>query len=178
MKVGGPQAISQLREKLQFDIGRHLYGVLGTYGQLRRFEQENLAQAQDHRNQQFPTPINVNRELLRRIGDGDLRQLVAKEGKLYHAIGNRLGQEFAALLKDYLQHSDLAILKHVEMLFAYNLDLSVLRTQASNQSHILLLLPAERRGEHIIIFHEAAPRFHRSIPPNLIADNHLWELSD
>lgn len=30
MKLGGPQVVSQLREKLQFDIGRHFYGVLGT----------------------------------------------------------------------------------------------------------------------------------------------------
>lgn len=178
MKLGGPQVVSQLREKLQFDIGRHLYGVLGTYEQLRRFEQQDLAQAQDHRNRPFPDPINVNRALLRRIGDEDLRQLVAKEGKWHYAISNRLNLEFDALLQSHLQQTDLAILKQTEMLFAYSLDLSVLRTRASNQSHILLLLPAERRGEHIIVFHEAAPRFHRSIPPNLIANQHLWELID
>lgn len=178
MKLGGPQIISQLREKLQFEIGRHLYGILGTYEQLRRFEQENLAQAQDHQNRQFPHPINVNRTLLQRIGDEDLRQLVAVEAKRPHAVTYRLNQEFDALLHDHLRETDLAVLKQAEMLFAYGLDLSVLRTRASNQSHILLLLPAERRGEHIIVFHEAAPKFHRSIPPNLIADNHLWELID
>ena len=177
MKLGGPQIISELREKLQFDIGRHLYGILGAYADLKQFEQEDLAQARDHQNKFLPAPINVNRELLKRIGDDDLRQLVDAEARRPHAVTYRLNQEFDGLLHDLLQQTDLVILKQLELLFAYNLDLSVLRTRASNQSHILILLPAERRGEHIVVFHEAAPKFQRSIPPNLIADNHLWELT-
>lgn len=178
MKLGGPQIISDLREKLQFDIGRHLYGILGAYANLKQFEQEDLAQARDHQNKSLPAPINVNRELLKRIGDDDLRQLVDAEARRPHAVTYRLNQEFDGLLHDFLQQADLVILKQLEMLFAYNLDLSVLRTRASNQSHILILLPAERRGEHIVVFHESAPKFQRSIPPNLIADNHLWELTE
>ena len=178
MKLGRPQVISELREKLQFDIGRHLYGVLGSYDQLGRFENEDLAQARDHQDQPLPLPVNVNRELLRRIGDDDLRQLVDAEARRPHAVTYRLNQEFDNLLYDLLQRENLVILKQLELLFAYNLELSVLRTRASNQSHILLLMPAERRGEHIIMFHEAPSKFQRSIPPNLIADNHLWELTD
>lgn len=178
MKLGGPHVISELREKLQFDIGRHLYGVLGSYDQLERFEHDHLTQARDHQDRHFPLPINVNRELLRRIGDADLRQLVDTEARRPHAVTYRLNQEFDALLADLLQQTDLVILKQLELLFAYNLELSVLRTRASNQSHILLLLPAERRGEHLIMFHEVPPKFQRSIPPNLIADNHLWELTE
>ena len=178
MKLGRPQVISELREKLQFDIGRHLYGVLGTYDQLGRFENEDLAQAHDHQDQPLPLPVNVNREVLRRMGDDDLRQLVDAEARRPHAVTYRLNQEFDNLLYDLLQRKNLVILKQLELLFAYNLELSVLRTRASNQSHILLLMPAERRGEHLIMFHEAPPKFQRSIPPNLIADNHLWELTD
>jgi hypothetical protein len=155
-----------------------LYGVLGTYSQLRRFEQEDLAQALDDQGGRFPLPNNINRELLRRIGDDDLRRLVDAEAKRPHAVTYRLNQEFDALLRALLQQTNLVILKQLELLFAYNLELGVLRTRASNQSHVLLLLPAERRGEHIIMFHEALPRFQRSIPPNLIADNHLWELTE
>jgi hypothetical protein len=178
VRLGNPQVISELREKLQFEIGRHLYGVLGSYDQLGRFEQEHLAQARDHWDRQLPLPSNVNRELLRRIGDADLRQLVDTEARRPHAVTYRLNQEFDTLVADLLQQRDLVILKQLELLFAYNLELSILRTRASNQSHILLLLPAERRGEQIIMFHEAPPKFQRSIPPNLIAANHLWELTE
>jgi hypothetical protein len=178
VKLGGPQIISRLREKLQFDVGRHLYCVLGTYGQLKRFEHTDLAQARDNQDCHFPSPINLNRDLLKRIGDDDLRQLVDAEAKRPHAVTYRLNQEFDGLLDDLLQQTNLVILKQLELLFAYNLDLSVLRTRASNQSHVLLLIPAERRGEHVVVFHQAPSRFQRSMPPNLIATNHLWELTN
>jgi hypothetical protein len=178
MKITGPQVISELREKLQFSVGRHLYGLLGTYAQLTEFEQADLAQARDPHGNPFPSAINVNRKLLARIGDDDLRQLVRDEARRPQAIQRRLGQELDNLLGDLLQKDHLLILKQLELTFAYNLDLSVFRTRATNQNHILLLLPGERRGEHIALFHGADPRFHRFLPGNLIADNHIWELKD
>lgn len=178
MKITGPQAISELREKLGFEVGRHLYGLLGTYAQLAEFEQSVLAQARDPNGNPFPPSINLNRELLARIGDEDLRQLVQAEARRPQAIQRRLGQELDNLLGALLADNHLLILKHVELTFAYSLDLSVFRTRATDQNHILLLLPGERRGEGITLFHEAIPRFHRSLPGNLIADNHIWELKD
>ncbi len=178
MKLTGPQIISEVKEKLQFDMGRHLYGVLGTYGQLQIFQHNDLSHAKDHRGKKLPLPINVNRELLARIGDADLRKLVNSEGKRPTAVQQRLNQEFDQLLHNLLQDSNLLIIHQLELLFAYGLDLSVLRTSASNQNHILLLLPGERRGEQFIVFHEVDDRFQRTLPNNLIADNHLWELSD
>ncbi len=177
-KLSGPQIISQLREKLQFEIGRHLYGVLGSYAQLEQFEKTDLAQALDPHGNPFPEPINLNRELLARIDDDGLRQLIKDEARYPQAVQRRLGQKFDQMLGDLLSSpsSDLLTLKQIELLFTYNLDLSVLRTRASNQSHILLLLPGQRRSEQIIIFHETEPRFHRTLPGNLIADNHLWQL--
>lgn len=179
-KLSGPQIISQLREKLQFNIGRHLYGVLGSYAQLQQFEQTDLAQARDPKGHLFSKPINLNRELLARIGDADLRQLIKDEARYPQAVQRRLSQKFDHLLDELLsaQASHLLILKQLELLFTYNLDLSVLRTRAANQNHILLLLPGQRRSEQIIIFHETDPRFQRTLPGNLIADNHLWELDD
>ena len=64
MKITGPQIISELREKLQFEMGRHLYGVLGTYDQLASFERDDLAQAQGPKGRPFPKPVNLNREIL------------------------------------------------------------------------------------------------------------------
>ena len=94
------------------------------------------------------------------------------------STSRRLSQKFDQMLGDLLSSptSGLLTLKQIELLLTYNLDLSVLRTRASNQNHILLLLPGQRRSEQIIIFHETEPRFHRTLPGNLIADNHLWEL--
>lgn len=178
MKTAGPQVISELREKLQFNVGRHLYGVLGTYAQLGEFEQAHLTHARDPHGERFPQLVNVNRELLARISDDVLRELVRDEARRPLAVQRRLGQELSALLKQLLQSTDFLILKQLELTFAYDLDLSVFRTHATNENHILLLLPGERRGEHVALFHEADPGFHRSIPPNLIADNHLWELRD
>jgi hypothetical protein len=179
-KLTGPQIISELREKLQFDIGRHLYGVLGNYAQLEQFEKTDLAQARDPQSNPFPKPINLNRELLACIDDDDLRRLIKDEARYPQAVQRQLSQKFDKMLGDLLSSSvsGLLTLKQVELLFTYNLDLSVLRIRASNQNHILLLLPGQRRSEQIIIFHEAEPRFHRTLPGNLIADNHLWELDD
>ena len=178
MKITGPQVVSELREKLQFDVGRHLYGVLGTYTQLAGFEETALAQALDPRGNRFPQPINVNRELLARIGDEDLRGLVNAEARRPKTIQRRLGQELDNLLGDLLEQHQYIILKQLELLFAYGLDLSVFRTRAANQNHILLLLPGARHGDDVTLFHEAGSRFQRRLPPHLIADNHLWELKD
>lgn len=178
MKITGPQVISELRDKLQFEMGRHLYGVLGTFSQLAAFEKAGLAQALDPQGRQLPTPVNLNRELLARIGDDDLRRLVRDEGRRPQSIQRQLSQRLDSLLAEYLASDSFLVIKQVELVFAYELDLSVFRTRATNQNHILLLLPGERRGDHVTLFHEAGSRFERTLPRNLIADNHLWELTD
>ena len=178
MTLTGPQVISALREKLQFSAGRHLYGLLGTYAQLARFEDSDLPQARDPEGNPFPVPVNLNHELMARIGDDDLRQLVRDEARRPQAVQRRLGQELDNLLGHLLQSDHLLILRQMELIFAYSLDLSVFRTRATDRNHILLLLSGERRGDRITLFHDADPRFHRSLPGNLIADNHIWELKD
>jgi hypothetical protein len=177
-KISGPQVITELRAKLRFGIGRHLYGVLGTYAQLAQFEQDDLAQARTSQGESFPRPINVNRELLANIGDEELRQLVKAEARRPQAVRRRLEQELDSMLGDLLERDHFLILKQLELAFAHSLDLGVFRIRATNQNHLLLLLPGERRGQHITLFHEVDPRYHRSLPTNLIADNHLWELKD
>ena len=178
MKLTGSQIICKITDKLQFDMGRHLYGVMGTYSQLERFQNNDLAHAKDRQGKRLPTPINVNKELLARIGDDDLRKLIKTEGRRPQAVQRRLNQEFDRFLHEHLENANFLIIQYLELLFAYSLDLSVLRTRASNQNHILLLLPSEKRGDRLILFHEAEARFHRTLPNNLIADNHLRELSD
>lgn len=178
MKITCTQVITELRTRLPVSVGRHLYGVLGTYVGLEQFEQDHLAQAKDLQGKPFPPPTNLNREVLARIGDEDLKRLVRDEARRPRSVQRRLGQELDRLLGARLQDSRFLIAKQLELVLAYGLDFSVFRTRAANQNHILLLLPGERRGGHIALFHEAEQRFHRSIPTNLIADNHLWELRD
>ena len=177
MMLTGPQVISDLRSKLQVNIGRHLYGVLGTYARLAHFEEVDLKQALDADGRLLPAPLNLNRELLATLPDEDLRRLVKDEARRPQAVERRLNEQLRAVLTAHLQHSSFVILEQLELIFAYNLDLSIFRTCAANEHHLLLLLPGERRSEHILLFHEASERFQRTLPDNLIADNHLWELT-
>lgn len=178
MQITGPEVISQLKEKLQFSVGRHLYAVLGSYAQLEQFERDALAQARDPQNRRLPEPINLSRRLLASIGDDDLRGLVGVESRRPQTVQRHLVQALNRLLADLQQEQYFLILKHFELIFAYRLDFGVFRTRAANQNHMLLLLPGERRGDHLILYHEADAKFHRSIPSGILADNHLWELSD
>lgn len=184
MKLSGTQITAILRENLQISSGRHLYGILGTYSQLAAFEHEILAQInllpQDPGNAAPARHqvINLNYALMDRIGDDDLRNLVNSEGKRPQTIQRRLNLTFDSLLADLLEKDHFIILKQIELLFAYDLDMQTIRARASNQNHILLLLPGEKRGDHVALFTEANSRFHRELPYQLIADNHLWELEN
>ncbi|HOU13761.1 MAG TPA: hypothetical protein PKZ84_11645 [Anaerolineae bacterium] len=178
MILTGPQIINVLREKLQFAAGRHLYGVLGSYANLARFEEEDLAHARLADGARFPVPHNLNKVLLDNIGDDDLKRLGQDEARRPQAVQSRLNQELDRVLGALLHEQHFIILKQIEMLFAFSLDLGVFRIRASNQNHILLLLPGERRGDQVLLFHEAEARFQRLLISNLIADNHLWELGE
>ena len=178
MKRSGPHIISTLRENLQLNIGRHLYGVLGTYASLKKFEAVDLAQARFSNEAPAPPAVNLNLALLDRIADSEMRSLVQNEARLPQTVQRKLNAEFDQFLQGLLQEAAFIILKQVELLFAYNLDLHAIRARATNQKHILLLLPGEKRGDHITIFSEADARFHRSLPTQLITENHLWELAD
>lgn len=170
------EILQQFAEKLASTVGRHLYLVMGTYAQLKAFERD-LVFAKTPDRQQVPSPINVNRALLGRLPDQEVRKLVNWEAKRTTAIQERLRSEFDRLLKDTLAANNTAVLKSLELLFAFNLELAALRTSATDENHILLLLPGRRIGERIIIFQEAEERFHRILPENLFMEQHIWEIS-
>jgi hypothetical protein len=182
MKLTGQEIATILKDDIQKNIGRHLYGVLGNYAQLDKFESEILSQLKSSFNQSENssscTIINLNFALMDHIGDADLRNLVKNEGKRPQAIQRKLNQTFDALLADLLEKDHFIVLKQIELLFAYNLDLQTIRARASNQNHILLMLPGEKLGDHVVLFTESNSRFHRELPFQLIADNHLWELEN
>lgn len=176
MKVTATQIISELRTRLQVDVGRHLYGVLGSYAGLEGFERAHLAEARGPDDAPFPAALNLNRALLDSIADDDLRSLIRDEARRPLATQRRLNEHLATLLTARLTHERFLVIKQIELIFAYELELTVFRTCATNDKHILLLLAGERRGDRITLFHEAEARFQRILPDSLIADNHLWEL--
>ena len=61
------------------------------------------------------------------------------------------------------------------LLFAYNLELNLLRTMAADEDRIILLLPGRRSGGNIIMFPDLTEGNY-TLPTNLIAGDHLWEL--
>lgn len=178
MKLSGHEINSQLRQKLEMPTGRHLYVVLGSYDGLERYEKIAFREARLPSGQRLGDPVNVNRSLLERIEDEELKKLVRNEASLPETVRKRLTDELDALVDEKLTSGSFLAIKHLELLFAYDLELSCLRIRATNQKHILLLLPGELAGDRITLFHEASAPNHRTLPANLVPENHLWELSE
>jgi hypothetical protein len=172
--VKAADIVEAFRAKLMMPGGRHLYGVLGDYAQLDRFVSV-LSQVRTHEGRRFPKPLNVNREILEVIPDDKFRQLVEDEAKRPEPTAAHVARAFETFLRRKLQGKGLIVLAHLEMLFAYHLELNLLRTMAADDDRVLLLLPGNREGGRVIMFPETAEGNY-TLPLNLIADNHLWEL--
>jgi hypothetical protein len=178
MKLSGHEINTQLRQKLEMPTGRHLYVVLGTYERLERYEKVAFREARSPSGNRLGDPVNVNHHLLDRINDDELKRLVQTEASRTESVKDRLAKELDALVAEKLNGGWFIALKNLEILFAYDLELNCLRIRATNQKHILVLLPGERVGDRITLFHEAPQNNHRTLPTNLVPENHLWELSE
>ena len=178
MRLSGHEINSQLGQKLEMPTGRHLYVVLGTYERLDRYQRVDFQEARSPNGKRLGEPINVSHNLLERINDGELRRLVQTEASRTESVKDRLAKELDALVAEKLNSGAFLALGNLELLFAYDLELNCLRIRATNQKHILILLPGEKVGERIILFHEALSNNHRALPTNLVPENHLWELSE
>jgi len=168
------EIIETLRSKLAMEGGRHLYGVLGTYPTLEAFSKK-LQQANTLDGNKFPAPLSVNRGILDTIPDDEFRKLVEDEAKRPEPTAAHVGRAFEAFLRATLQGKGLVVLANLEMLFAYHLELNLLRTMAADADRVLLLLPGKRERGMIIMFPEMEQGSY-TLPVNLIAENHLWEL--
>lgn len=177
MKLSDSEINSKLREKLEQPTGRHLYVVLGTYERLARYERVSLPEARGPSGEKLPPPVNLNRVILERVPDDDLKSMVQNEAKRPRSISQRVASELDGLLADHLAEHMLLILKQVELLFTYDLEFNPVRIRAANQKHILLMLPGERTSQRILLFHEAPAEFHRTLPANIVPDDHIWELN-
>jgi hypothetical protein len=168
------EIIETLRNKLAVPTGRHLYGVLGTYPSLEKFTKK-LQQAKTPDGNHFPKPLSVNRGILDSIPDDEFRQLVENEAKRPEPTAAHVARAFETFLRTKLRGKGLVVLSSLEMLFAYHLELNLLRTMAADDDRILLLLPGRRMSGRIMMFPDLNEGSY-TLPNNLIADNHLWEL--
>jgi hypothetical protein len=171
-----PDIIEAMRSKLTMPGGRHLYAVLGSYTDLGSFA-EKLQLAKTAAGHQFPCPLNCNRGILDAIPDDEFRQLVENEAKRPEPTAAHVAKAFESFLREQLDQKKLVVLANLEMLFAYNLELNLLRTMAADEHRVILLLPGKRLSGRIVMFpaHEEA---NYMLPTNLIADNHMWEISE
>lgn len=168
------EIIEALISKLTVPGGRHLYGVLGSYQELREFS-EKLQEAKTTDGRRFRKPLSVNRGILEMIPDEEFKHLAGNEAKRPEPTAGHVAKAFEIFLRSKLCGKGLVVLAHLEMLFAYHLELNLLRTMAADDDRILLLLPGRRSGGRIIMFPEIEDGNY-ALPSSLIAENHLWEL--
>jgi hypothetical protein len=69
----------------------------------------------------------------------------------------------------------MVVMKDLEILFAYDVDLSPLRALSTDRQRALLLLPGKRTGEKITMFPGSGDIF---LPVDLIANDHIWTLQE
>ena len=170
------EIIEALRHKLTVPSGRHLYGVLGTYYQLDSFAKK-LHQAKTTEGIPFPKPVNVNRGILNSIPDDAFRQLAENEAKRPEPTAAHVAKAFERFLRAKLLGEGILVLSNLEMLFAYHIEMNLLRTMSADEDRVLLLLPGRRSRGRIIMFHEMDEGDY-TLPTNLIAENHLWEIRE
>lgn len=170
------EIIEALRQKLTIPGGRHLYGVLGTYRQLDGFAKK-LHQAKTTDGVPFPKPLNVNRGILSAIPDEEFKHLAENEAKRPEPTAAHVAKAFERFIRANLTGKGILVLSNLEMLFAYHIELNILRTMAADEDRVLLLLPGRRSRGRIIMFHEMEEGDY-TLPANLIAENHLWEVTE
>lgn len=166
--------IETLRTRLSMPGGRHLYGILGTYAQLDDFAKQ-LAKAKSVEGTPLPKPISVNRGILETIPDDEFRRLVTDEAKRPEPTAAHVGTAFEQFVRSKLVGQGLVVLKDLELVFAYHLELNILRTLAADQDRLLLFLPGKRDRGNIVLYPESEEGSY-TLPTNLIAENNLWEL--
>ena len=79
--------IENLIAKLSVPTGRHLYGVLGSYKELKKFE-KHVRQAKTPDRKPFPMPMNVNKGILDTIPDDEFKKLAENESRRPEPMGD------------------------------------------------------------------------------------------
>lgn len=166
--------VEALRSRLSNPGGRHLYGILGSYPALDTFAKK-LRQVKTPDGRRFPKPLSVNRGILEAIPDDEFHKLVADEAKRPEPTAAHVARAFESFLRSKLGGKGLVVLANLEILFAYDLELNLLRVLAADDDRIVLLLPGKRELGKTLMFPDVVEGSY-TLPSNLIAENHLWQL--
>ena len=118
----------------------------------------------------FPSTLSVNKGILSSIPDAEFRELAENEAKRPEPTAAHVERAFESFLRSNLKGRGLIVLGSLEMLFAYNVELTLLRTMVADDDRVLLLLPGRRSGGKVIMFPDLGDGY--ALPTNLIADNH------
>ncbi len=167
--------IENLRIHLSRPTGRQLYGVIGTYKALDDFASQ-LHRARDTNGNRFRKPLSVTRGILELIPDDELWDLCSKEAMMPRPTAKYVAKAFEELLRGRMNSKGLLPLCDLELLWAYNLELGILRSLAADSFQVLLLLPGYLSSGRLVMYPEAGDGRY-TLPTNLIASEHLWELS-
>jgi hypothetical protein len=171
--------IESLYHKLEATSGRRIYGVLGrTYQALARFAQQ-IQRANMPDGRPFPAPLSVTHGILAAIPDNEFRELVENEARHPAPTRAHINQAFERFLRDSFAASiGPIILEHLELLYAYNIDLGLFRGLATDSHGLILLVPGKRESGYTRLFPNDQSDRTYILPPQLIVENHLWELQD
>jgi len=178
MKLKPTDILNSLYNNLKIPSGRHLYAVLGSYSSLEAFTKDILSQAKLADGSTFPTPISVNKMLLSRFEDDALDQIITKESKRPKYTQSVLDKVMDNFLREQFSSTNFIILQHLELAFAYSLDLSKFRRWAINQNHILVLLPGEIRNQVIHLYVDPTTGESIKFDNQLFSENNIWELDN
>jgi len=169
------EIIENIQKKLTIPIGRHLYGIIGTYDSLNQFV-EKLQQAKTPDGSDFPPPLSLTRGILDAFSDQEFKKIVTDEAKRPEPTQKSIEKEFENVIRQCLSKNKLVVFKDLELLWAYKIDLNPLRTLATDDKRIIVLLPGRRSGSKVFMFHEQKGE-EFLLPDNLIAEDHLWEIT-
>lgn len=167
--------IIALRKQLDNPVGRHLYAILGSYNGLQHFS-ERLEEATLTDGTKFPSPISVNNGILNFFSDEQFREIVTNEARLPDPTRTSVRMAFESFIRESFKRTPILILKDLELIFAYNIDLSPLRTLSTDKQRIILLLPGKFSGKRIVMFPNIEGEY--QIPQGIIADHHIWEVTE
>ncbi|MEO7020575.1 MAG: hypothetical protein ABI234_10535 [Ktedonobacteraceae bacterium] len=171
--------IESLYHKLEATSGRRMYGVLGhSYQALTRFAKQ-LQRVNMPDGHPFPAPLSVTRGILAAIPDNEFHELVKDEARRPEPTRAHIKQAFERFLRDRFAASEgLVVLEHLELLYAYNIDLGLFRGLATDSHSLFLLVPGKRESGYTRLFPADQTGRTYVLPAQLIVENHLWELQD
>lgn len=166
------ELLTQLSQRLNQSLpGRHLYTVIGAYDRLEKFQ---TAYEKNCSKLRLPSLYSVNLKLLSHLTEEQRAELLAGEARGEY-LTSLLQKHFEAWVTQRLADEGQIALARLELLFAYHVEIGFLRKWAIDTKKIVVLLPGQKVGGSIFLFHEF--RFsERLLPEGIFVSNCIYFL--